>query len=303
MTKRAVFAIESLIIFIAMILVATLASGVYISTAGKLQQEALVVGSESKARVANGVDVMRVQAVTQNQHVVGLEFLVRLQASSDMLDLNNVMMRIHTPDKTINPTLQSTRHPTYINYSITEFIDNGPINYPLVPIHIELVENYQLNDEALLVTIHTTTIPVVLGDFSSDDIIDIEALPLQHNNVIYGFLTLQGDLSLLDAATGQQYAQNGFYCEDMFTRCTIESEVDVYTYVQPDIRFGIVQSTRNTNHILEDREVVTLYVPFSEPVFEGDTIEVTFLGKNIFTYTLSFAIPNVLTHAKEQVWP
>lgn len=81
--------IGTLIVFIAMVLVAAIAAGVLINTAGFLQTQAEATGQESTAQVSD-----RIQIVSQSGNVTGaqevdeLRFLVAKAPGSGYIDLN-----------------------------------------------------------------------------------------------------------------------------------------------------------------------------------------------------------------------
>ncbi|MFH1055724.1 MAG: archaellin/type IV pilin N-terminal domain-containing protein [Candidatus Altiarchaeota archaeon] len=96
--SKGMMGIGTLIIFIAVILVAAVAASVLISTAGSLQQKALVTGGQTEEGVATGVEAVSVTATdgTTTHDVEQFEFIVRLQAGSESLNLNNTVLMVDT---------------------------------------------------------------------------------------------------------------------------------------------------------------------------------------------------------------
>jgi flagellin FlaB len=87
--------IGTLIVFIAMVLVAAIAAGVLINTAGFLQTQAEATGQESTAQVSD-----RIQIVSQSGNVTGaqevdkLEFVVAKAPGSGYIDLNQTTIEV-----------------------------------------------------------------------------------------------------------------------------------------------------------------------------------------------------------------
>jgi archaellin len=90
--KKAVMGIGTLIIFIATILVAAVAAGVIISTAGILQQRALLVGDDARVRLVNAIEVISVVGTGNRtaETMNNLESVVRLDAGSQPLQLRRM---------------------------------------------------------------------------------------------------------------------------------------------------------------------------------------------------------------------
>ena len=96
--NKGLMGIGTLIIFIAVILVAAVAAAVLISTAGSLQQRSLTTGSQAEEGVATGAEAVSVMAQdgATGHDIETFEVLLRLQAGSDPLNLNNTVVLVDT---------------------------------------------------------------------------------------------------------------------------------------------------------------------------------------------------------------
>ncbi|MFB6112539.1 MAG: archaellin/type IV pilin N-terminal domain-containing protein [Halodesulfurarchaeum sp.] len=89
--------IGTLIVFIAMVLVAAIAAGVLINTAGFLQTRAGSTGQESTAQVSNRVNVIAaygtVDSVDNSQYITNINLSVMRTAGSDNIDLSEATIQ------------------------------------------------------------------------------------------------------------------------------------------------------------------------------------------------------------------
>jgi flagellin FlaB len=118
MDKRGQSGIGTLIIFIAMLLVAAIAAGVLIQTTGSLQNKALITGSQAQSQISTHIDVISLTGTngTSNSTIENLQMVLRLAAGSDTIDLNDVTTTIDTP------RVSETK--TFASYTVT-YLQNG----------------------------------------------------------------------------------------------------------------------------------------------------------------------------------
>ncbi|SFR45019.1 flagellin FlaB [Halogeometricum rufum] len=86
--------IGTLIVFIAMVLVAAIAAGVLVNTAGFLQATAEDAGEESVNKVTNRVEVLSTHGVVgTEQDIDNITMTVRLAAGSSSVDMNETSIK------------------------------------------------------------------------------------------------------------------------------------------------------------------------------------------------------------------
>jgi archaeal flagellin FlaB len=101
-SKRAEMGVGTLIIFIAMLLVAAVAAGVLLQTASSLQQKALATGQQSEGEIATNARVIEVSATdaSADQTVENFSMQMKLAPGSDPIKLAEVSMTFNTDDST-----------------------------------------------------------------------------------------------------------------------------------------------------------------------------------------------------------
>jgi archaeal flagellin FlaB len=102
--ERGQVGIGTLIVFIAMVLVAAIAAGVLINTAGSLQSQASDTGTETQQAVANQVEVVHAYGETSNGEIDEVHLVVMKSAGSDVIDVNSMTVQ-YTSSET-SETLQ-----------------------------------------------------------------------------------------------------------------------------------------------------------------------------------------------------
>lgn len=105
--KKAQQGIGSMIIFIALILVAAVAAGVLINTSNSLQSKSLDVGKQSQQRVTTSLEVVSVYAMDGTDHFInststneGYYSVVRLAPGSNPIKMGDFQIRFNTENTT-----------------------------------------------------------------------------------------------------------------------------------------------------------------------------------------------------------
>jgi len=105
--------IGTLIVFIAMVLVAAIAAGVLVNTAGFLQATAEDAGQESVDKVTNRVEVVNQHGVVgTNDRIKTLNLTVRLAAGSSAVDMNSTSIKYLSDDEVVTLTNSSSSQPS-----------------------------------------------------------------------------------------------------------------------------------------------------------------------------------------------
>ena len=114
--------IGTLIVFIAMVLVAAIAAGVLVNTAGFLQATAEDAGQESVDKVTNRIEVVNKHGlVGADDDIEELNLTIRLAAGSSAVDLNSTSIKYLSDDEVTtltNSTTQSTKDDKFALYRV-----------------------------------------------------------------------------------------------------------------------------------------------------------------------------------------
>jgi flagellin FlaB len=115
--KKGAIGIGTLIIFIAMIMVAGIAASVIIQTMNTLEQQALNTGTQTLRDVSSGLRVSHVNGYCNGTKITQLAIFIRTTAGSDEIDFNNTFIR-----------LSDTNNEVILNYTSSVFnnaVTNG----------------------------------------------------------------------------------------------------------------------------------------------------------------------------------
>jgi len=129
--------IGTLIVFIAMVLVAAIAAGVLINTAGVLQSQASDTGSETQEEVANQIDVVHAVGNVSGSDVVDqINLTIKKSAGSNAIDLTSATVQYTSDNNSV--TRWFTTAPMFPWLTIT---DSSRMELIAIVIHLWPVLN------------------------------------------------------------------------------------------------------------------------------------------------------------------
>ena len=150
MKRRAEMGVGTLIIFIALLLVAAVAAGVLIQTAGSLQQKALSTGTQATGQISTNAVVLEVSA--QDGRSTGtldnISMIMKLAPGSEPIKLDDVTMTLSTVNSTQTLTYRAG-NPTgdTDDFGVT-YLQVGPNNQTGVIVRGDVIEvNMQASRE------------------------------------------------------------------------------------------------------------------------------------------------------------
>jgi flagellin FlaB len=124
--SRGQVGIGTLIVFIAMVLVAAIAAGVLVNTAGFLQSTAEDTGTQSVDKVTNRLEVVSSHGIVDNNgDIEHLNLTFALASGSSAVSFDNVTIKYVSDDEVANINNQTTGT-TLLNVQ-----DDGDASYPV----------------------------------------------------------------------------------------------------------------------------------------------------------------------------
>ena len=177
MGKKAEMGVGTLIVFIAMLLVAAIAAGVLITTVTSLQQKALNTGQESKGEISTHVQFVEISGQDGSDGSFdNFTAIGKLAAGSDPVNLNNVLVSLSLSDATSNLRYNSTA-------DITNYANKGYFNVTYQVEGAEFREGFITRGDVITLTM------IPPRNVSEDELVHITLIPQVGTQSVVEFRT------------------------------------------------------------------------------------------------------------------
>jgi len=298
-SKKGEMGIGTLIIFIALLLVAAVAAGVLIQTSGSLQEKALTTGSQAEGQIATNVRVIEVSATDgSNGNLEYLQQIVKLSPGSDAIKLSQTLLTMNTYDATA--TLQYRGTSGVHEDNMTDGYYTGATNETLsaivgVATEINLAEDY--DGDATIDTATLTANAYLNFTFSGGTSLlvnDFNCSGAEHS--VAGTYTVSGSSEVSSLIVTGDCGGNDT------TNATIAVELKDSGVGY----FTVEYLQRGTNPVdgnLQTGDVIKIYYEAPRSLQEDEEIRLNFIPK-IGTPTLTqFITPEVISTQRVYLYP
>jgi len=147
--------IGTLIIFIAVVLVAAIAASVLLGTTGSLQQKALTTGKQSEREVSGGIQVITMSGSDgTNGTVKNFSIYAKLTAASDPIALTDTLLTFDTKNTSQSLSYDPIRGSTNSSFNITYSKEGREYKYGYISrgdvVEIDFVGDREVGESELL---------------------------------------------------------------------------------------------------------------------------------------------------------
>jgi flagellin-like protein len=303
--KRAEMGVGTLIIFIAMLLVAAVAAGVLIQTAGVLQEKSLTTGQQAKAQISTNARVIEVSASNgQGGNLTEFQEIIKLSPGSDPIKLDQIIFTFNTKDRT------STLKYKGIAGICTKGNIDGYNTW-----------NPEIADAAITKSANNY---VLFEDYDDDSVDDYLYLNSTGDGLVFNMSTAGAvtiDLGLFDAdapgavAVADAVVSVGattYAYVSILGTTTVAGELDLgaVTTITPyqlgEGYFTAIYEQEGTNHVpgnLQRGDIVRFCFEAPGEILEDEEVRLNFIPK-IGTATLTqFVTPDVISTERVYLYP
>ncbi len=299
--------VGTLIVFIAMLLVAAVAAGVLIQTAGSLQEKSLSTGEQAKSQISTNARVIEVSATDgRDGNLTDFEQIVKLSPGSDPIKIDQVIFTFNTMDKTSTLKYKGTDgiceknningFNTWNLEKIDTDVDNTADSYKLAE---------DLDDDGLDDYVYTHSTFLVFN-LSSQGLYNVSL----GTNITFGVGTTNVTVAITDASLTNGTTTFAYVTVTGTTWITdtIQGNMtfEVTPYKVGEGYFTVVYEQEGTNHVagnLQRGDIIRLCFEAPGDITEDEQVRLNFIPK-IGTPTLTqFVSPDVISTERVYLYP
>ena len=301
--KKAEMGVGTLIVFIAMLLVAAVAAAVLLQTVGSLQEKSLSTGQQAKTQISTNAEVIEVSATDgRDTKLNDFQELMKLSPGSDAIKLSQVLLTFNTKDRT------STLKYRGINSKC----------------HKNNTDGYNTWNEEELGEITNTTwtrLEEDLDDDGYDDFVKVNSTHIIFNLSSAGLINVSLDKDISNASgtsvtiSINKSIQKGtttygyIYISgttDTNNTLIASMNVTVTPYKLGQGYFAVIYEQEGTNHVegnLQRGDMIKLCFESPQDISEAMEVRINFIPK-IGTATLvDFVTPDVISTERVYLYP
>lgn len=307
--KRAQTGIGTLIIFIAMILVAAIAAGVLIQTSNSLQSKALETGSQARSQVTTHVDVVSISAAdgTYGAAVNFFTEVFKLASGSDPIRTDQLLITLDTVSftSTLTQNFNQTDMEDYFTYgksvrAASNVISNETYVYLRNDLDDDGVqERIRVNQQCTGLDFDLRNGTVYNITFSG---INLSACSSSSANCTFGHTFTNASLGITGTLTLSGTSQSD---------CAIDSNVNLRSSTDNSSKVGTGYYTLNyyqkspqwqTGYV-QRGDVVEVRYAATEDVYEDTKIRTSILPKSGIPTPTQMVTPEVITQQRIYLYP
>jgi flagellin FlaB len=303
--KRAEMGVGTLIIFIAMLLVAAIAASVLIQTISSLQQKSLTTGEQATTQISTNAQTVEVSATNgQNGNLTDFQQLLKLSPGSDPIKLSQVIFTFNTNDKTSTLKYRGTDSicekndvDGYNTWNV-EIVTSGINTIAIAPAYT-LAEDFDDDSAADTAYVNATGDGLVINlstaglfnislgmDLGVPGPITVTQTPITNGTIVYGYVEISGTTTDADSLNG--------------------SSVVITPYHIGEGYFSVTYEQTGTNWIngnLQRGDLIRLCYEAPGMLGEDEEVRLNFIPK-IGTATLTlFVSPDVISTERVYLYP
>jgi flagellin-like protein len=304
--KKAEMGVGTLIIFIAMLLVAAVAAGVLIQTAGSLQEKSLATGQQARSQISTNAETVEVSATDGRDGLLNdFHHLLKLAPGSDEIKLEQVIFTFNTKDKS-----------STLKYRGTEGICRRNVTSGYVTRKMEVVDEqinvsvwYTFNEDIDYDDVYTDRVHVAQGG----DALEFDLSSVGLYNYSIASLTGAGVTPVTFAvsreninAVNTSYGKIQINGTTDIANTTLANMITVFPYKEGEGFFTVEYLQEGTNYVagnLQKGDLIKLCYEAPQDIGEDIEVRLNFIPKIGTASLTEFVTPDVVSTERAYLYP